>query len=114
MKGIEKGIVINITVGTPNVPPPVSNIKKPEIVKDKDVNEGDAFDLELINKNRLDDGELIDLGERISLFARRLLNENKMSILQEFMHKAKDHLGPTILGLVKDEIEAFKENINGK
>ncbi|MFA9409576.1 MAG: hypothetical protein ACERKJ_12190, partial [Candidatus Dadabacteria bacterium] len=83
MSGLEKGIVININVGgLPNVT--VSNKKEEPTVpkpikKDADIDEGDSFDLELINKNRLSDGELTDLGERITLFARRLLKEKKHS-----------------------------------
>jgi len=108
MEGLEKGITIHIHVGTPNVEIPSS--KKEEVTPDPDSDEakGAALDLELINKNRLNDEELLELGERITLFARDLLKRNKSTCLREFMDKAKDHLTGDMLSMVKDEIELSK------
>ena len=108
MGGLEKGITIHIHVGTPNVEIPKAEERVDSVSEDTDEARGAALDLELINKNRLDDGELLDLGERITLFARDLLKRKKSTVLREFMDKAKDHLTGDILSMVKDEIELSK------
>ena len=86
----------------PNKPP----IKKPMQTK------AATLDLELINKNRLNDNELMDLGERLTLFARDLLKRKKSTCLREFMDKAKNHLTGDMLSMVKDEIELSKVKVD--
>lgn len=92
-----------------SVDPSSKEVETP--VVDKNTEVGDGFDVELLNKDRLDDSELIDLGQRIVLYVRELLDANKMGVLRSFMSKTKHHMGNEILGLVKDEIEVKK---NGK
>jgi len=81
-----------------------------EISKTPDEETGDGFDLELINKDRLKEEEIIDLGQRISLYVRDLLSKKKIGVLRIFMDKTKHHMGNAIMDLAKDEIEEYKKN----
>jgi len=84
--------------------------KAQKVAKNPDEEVGDGYDLELINKDRLTDEEKIDLGQRISLFVRDLLNKKKLGVLRDFMDKTKHHMGNVIMDLAKDEIEEYKKN----
>jgi len=105
-------ITFNINTNTKGlpvvVPMPMSKEEEPDEVLTEDEERGNAFDLELINKNRLEESELVDLGERIVLYARDLLQRKKVSCLRDFMDKTKDHMSGDILHLVKNEIEEGK------
>ena len=113
MKGLTKGLTININIGTPNVSisPKKKTTIKPKKISNTDESKAAALDLELINKNRLNDNELMDLGERLALFARDLLKRKKSTCLREFMDKAKNHLTGDMLSMVKDEIELSKVKV---
>lgn len=116
MEGLERGLVINININGKTLPtvdmPKVDAKEEPKAATmSEDEEKAASFDLELINKNRLDDAELVDLGQRISLWARELLKAKKTKVLQKFMDNSKHHLGNEVLSLIKDEIEAHKDGL---
>jgi len=93
-----------------NTTPAKKEEPQEEISKTPDEEIGDNFDLELINRDRLKEEELVDLGQRISLYVRDLLSKKKIGILRIFMDKTKHHMGNAIMDLAKDEIEEYKKN----
>lgn len=94
----------------PEDPASVStNVPKTKV--DKDVERGDALDVELMNRDAIADDEKIDLEQRVTLYVRELLASKKSSILRNFLDKAKHHLDPTLKESISDEIANSKKDL---
>jgi len=121
------GITINIyTNGEPETNIPLkkfplenTNLSKSKITRpkdvpktkvDKDVERGDALDIELMARDSLSDDERIHLEQRVVVYVRDLLKNKKSSILREFLNKAKDHFDPTLKESISEEIQIFKND----
>ena len=115
------GLTINIYAGSDPVPivdikptpkqkAPSPEPKDPPKV-DKDVERGDALDVELLARDDLDDAEKIDLEQRIVLYVRELLSKKKSSTLRSFLDKAKHHLEPTMKESISEEIRNVKKDL---
>jgi len=112
------GITINIY--TESVPL-ASVDKKPESISvstdvpktkvDKDVERGDALDIELLTRDSMADDEKLELEQRVVLFVREMLQEKKSSVIRNFLDKAKYHLDPALKESISDEITALKKDL---
>jgi len=97
------GLTINIYAGATPVPitsikPAIKSTPKPETTVptkvDKDVAFGDGLDVELMNRDNMEDDEKIDLEQRVVLYVRGLLAKNdrelKQGISDEITNVKKD------------------------
>ena len=101
------GLVINIYTNAIPVtdissrPSPVKKVSTPESTErsesaitkkvNKDVERGNALDVELMARDSMADEEKIDLEQRVTLYVREMLRAKKMSVVRDFLDKAKHH-----------------------
>ena len=114
-----QGLTINIYAGSD--PVPIVDIKpkvktappavEPKPKVDKDVEAGDALDVELMNRDNMADDEKIDLEQRVVLYVRMLLKKKKSSVLRDFLDKGKHHFDNELKQGISDEITNVKKDL---
>ena len=107
MKGLND-LTITIQFNGTGVSKTPARIPEPPEKADPDKKRADAFDNELITKNRMDENQKLDLTERLCKFVSEMLEAGKEDVVRYFLDKAKHHLTPDMLSLIKDDIQAYK------
>ena len=121
------GLVINIYTNAVPVtdissrPSPVKKMGAPESTErsksattkkvNKDVERGNALDVELMARDSMADEEKIDLEQRVTLYVREMLRAKKMSVVRDFLDKAKHHLDKELKESIAEEITMFKKDL---
>jgi len=111
MNPLKNGLTINIEIN--GVPIQANPVKQATSIKkttkpDKDEDTADSLGVQLINRDSLDDAELVKLEMNVTKFIRSLLQKHKIKLVKNFILEHKHHLTPELKDALSDEIKLAK------